>query len=62
MERFDIVSVVTDKRQEEDKFATVLEISEFEGEEAALIQYHYNSCRPQLVCTKYMKIVKNKEE
>jgi len=53
---FDIVEVVTDKRQEEPSLATVLELTEFEGDPAAIIQYHYNSCGPQMVCTQYMKV------
>jgi len=56
IKKFDIVEVVTNKRQEDTPLATVLRIVEFEGEEAAIIQYHYNSCSEQTVCTKYMKI------
>lgn len=56
LRRLDIVEVVTNKRQEDQELATILELTEFAGEEAALIQYHYNSCDPQTVCTKYMKI------
>lgn len=53
--QFDIVEVVTNKRQEEASLATILDMAEFEGEEAALIQYHYKSCGPDTVCTQYMK-------
>ena len=52
--RFDIVSVVTNPRQEEPENATILTLTEFEGEEAAVIQYHYNSRAEQTVQTKYM--------
>lgn len=52
---FDIVEVVTNPRQEDVELATVLELTEFEGEPAAVIQYHYNSCSEQTVCTAYIK-------
>lgn len=51
---FDIVDVVTDPRQEEVYKATVLELTEFEGEEAVVIQYHHLSCQPQTIVTKYV--------
>lgn len=56
LREFDIVEVITDPRQDEQTLATILDITEFAGEEAALIQYHYNECAPQTVCTKYMRI------
>ena len=54
---FDIVSVVTNPRQEQPENATILALTDFEGEEAAVIQYHYNSCSEQTVATRYMKKV-----
>jgi hypothetical protein len=54
--KFDIVEVVTDKRQEGKQLATILKLTTFEGQEAAVIQYHYNSCTAQQVCTKFMTI------
>jgi hypothetical protein len=55
IEVFDIVEVVTNPRQEDVKLATVLQLTDFEGEPAAVIQYHYNSCSEQTVSTAYMK-------
>jgi hypothetical protein len=51
---FDIVEVVINPRQEEASFATVLELTDYRGEDAALIQYHNNSCGPQKVCVAFM--------
>jgi hypothetical protein len=58
IKKFDIVSVVTNTRQEGEGLATVLGFTTFEGEEAAIIQYHFNSCPAQLVCTRFMEVRK----
>jgi hypothetical protein len=58
IKKFDIVSVVTNKRQEGEGLATVLGLTTFEGEEAAIIQYHFNNCPAQQVCTRFMKVHK----
>jgi hypothetical protein len=58
IKKFDIVSVVTNKRQEGEGLATVLGLTTFDGEEAAIIQYHFNSCPAQQVCTRFMKVHK----
>jgi hypothetical protein len=58
IEKFDIVSVVTNKRQEGEALATVLALTTFEGEEAAVIQYHFNSCPEQKICTRFMTVHK----
>lgn len=55
LKKFDIVDVITSPRQEEQNKATVLSLTEFEGEEAAIIRYHNNSCKEQKILTRYMK-------
>lgn len=55
LKKYDIVDIVTDPRQEEISIATVLELTTFEGEDAARIQYHYNSCEDMVICTRYMR-------
>lgn len=55
LKKFDIVDVTTSPRQEEANLATVLELTDFEGEDAAVIQYHYNSCGEQTVCVAFME-------
>lgn len=59
LKKFDIVNVVTDPRQEEEKLATVLSLTTFQGEDAAVVQYHYNSCPEQTICTQYMEKVQS---
>lgn len=55
LRKFDVVEVVTSRYQEEPNFATILELTEYHGEDAAIIQYHNNSCAPQKVCVQYME-------
>lgn len=55
LKKFDIVDVTTSPRQQEAKLATVLELTDYRGEDAAIIQYHFNSCSEQKVCVAFME-------